>query len=377
MSKLKAYDSFDKAFSLDNYTSLPDDYLVIATDVKGSTKAIEQGKYKEVNTLGASCIIGLINACKPEEICYQFGGDGALVVIPPNKKDEAEKALSYLEDAAEKKFGLGLRIAVWKVEEFLKRQLDFKVLKVKVSENNSIYMFCGDGVEASDVWLKQESPCESLYSKQKYVGGVDYVEGLECRWNPLISQRGQILTAIVKPRVNREEISSCLGQVFSLLSSFGEENSRLVKTNHLKAKFPPSHYSIEWKMKSLSRGNLISYVCYLSVMLKVLLLTPIVYLFKEKIPFLKEYGTHSDFQKFDGSFRFVRDMKAAEIKELEALLQEMHQEGKIFYGTHKCSQALMTCMVYSLENHMHFIDGDDGGYAMAAKMLKKQISSST
>jgi hypothetical protein len=35
----------------------------------------------------------------------------------------------------------------------------------------------------------------------------------------------------------------------------------------------------------------------------------------------------------------------------------------------------MTCLVFSLEQsrHMHFIDGADGGYALAALQLKAQL----
>ena len=36
---------------------------------------------------------------------------------------------------------------------------------------------------------------------------------------------------------------------------------------------------------------------------------------------------------------------------------------------------MMTCLVFSLEQsrHVHFIDGADGGYALAALQLKAQL----
>ena len=40
----------------DNYTSLPSDWYIALTDVRGSTVAIENGRYKDVNLLGASSI---------------------------------------------------------------------------------------------------------------------------------------------------------------------------------------------------------------------------------------------------------------------------------------------------------------------------------
>jgi len=41
---------------------------------------------------------------------------------------------------------------------------------------------------------------------------------------------------------------------------------------------------------------------------------------------------------------------------------------------HVADAALMTCLVFDLEEsrHLHFIDGGDGGLAMAARQLKAQ-----
>ena len=46
--------------------------------------------------------------------------------------------------------------------------------------------------------------------------------------------------------------------------------------------------------------------------------------------------------------------------------------GLIDYGLHAQASALMTCIVPSLarNDHIHFIDGADGGYARAAERLK-------
>ena len=65
-----------------NYHDVPDDWLVVVSDIKGSTKAIESGRYKEVNILGGSSIIAVLNCIKNVEIPFVFGGDGESFVIP-------------------------------------------------------------------------------------------------------------------------------------------------------------------------------------------------------------------------------------------------------------------------------------------------------
>jgi len=43
---------------------------------------------------------------------------------------------------------------------------------------------------------------------------------------------------------------------------------------------------------------------------------------------------------------------------------------------HESREALMTCFVQKTNqsDHIHFIDGGDGGYALAAVSLKKQMA---
>ena len=89
-----------------------------------------------------------------------------------------------------------------------------------------------------------------------------------------------------------------------------------------------------------------------------------------------EIVLNSDFKKFDEMLRMVIDCSEDQTKAIENLLAEYLRMNKIFYGLHKSSEALMTCMVFSAsENqHVHFIDGGQGGYTLAALEMKKQIA---
>jgi hypothetical protein len=42
---------------------------------------------------------------------------------------------------------------------------------------------------------------------------------------------------------------------------------------------------------------------------------------------------------------------------------------------HRSPAALVTCLVRSYDgDHVHFVDGSDGGYALAAKQMKAQLA---
>ena len=110
-----------------------------------------------------------------------------------------------------------------------------------------------------------------------------------------------------------------------------------------------------------------------------------VLIFKWKVPavvfdaeaYAESMSTHSDFRKFDDTLRMVVDCSREQAAEIRAFLEGLHAAGEVVYGLHESSEALMTCFVYDVKDggHIHFIDGGNGGYTMAAKQLKGQLKS--
>ena len=107
-----------------------------------------------------------------------------------------------------------------------------------------------------------------------------------------------------------------------------------------------------------------------------------VYLFARKMDtktvrwsrYIDELVENSDFRKFDGVLRMVMDGTEAQYQRLRAYLEAQRREGRLAYGMHRSREALLTCIVFSYNgNHVHFVDGSDGGYAIAARELKAQL----
>ena len=86
----------------------------------------------------------------------------------------------------------------------------------------------------------------------------------------------------------------------------------------------------------------------------------------------RELIANSDFRKFDDSLRMVLDCTPELAAEIENYLKAAAADGIVRFGTHKQSAAMMTCFTPSpvQSNHVHFIDGADGGYASAAAAMK-------
>jgi hypothetical protein len=71
----------------------------------------------------------------------------------------------------------------------------------------------------------------------------------------------------------------------------------------------------------------------------------------------------------------VLDVSEAQAERIARYLEREHDAGRLVYGCHVADTALMTCLVFSLERsqHVHFIDGSDGGFAKAAQAFKSRL----
>jgi hypothetical protein len=84
---------------------------------------------------------------------------------------------------------------------------------------------------------------------------------------------------------------------------------------------------------------------------------------------------HADYQKFDDTLRMVLDCSPSQSQNICCYLEGLYSQGQIVYGVHISDSALMTCLMNDMQEgkHLHFVDGAEGGYAMAAVQLKGQL----
>ncbi len=89
-----------------------------------------------------------------------------------------------------------------------------------------------------------------------------------------------------------------------------------------------------------------------------------------------EVTQNSDFRKFDDGLKMTIDIDAERLRRIETLLEDASTAGISRYGLHRQESALITCFVptHRAHDHIHFIDGAAGGYAMAASNLKAKLS---
>jgi len=361
-----------------HYVAAPDDWILVMADIRSSTEAAQAGRYKDVNLIGAACITATLNVTKGLDLPYVFGGDGATVLIPPAAREAVASALVRTRRLAADGFGLELRVGMVPLQALERHGRRVLVAKYELSPGNYLAMFAGGGVALADRLIKEHAAFELADED----GDPPDLTGLSCRWEPHRSLRGRMLTFLLRAR-DSESLALHREIIARLRAILGEASASAVPVQraNMRFKWPPKGLGAEailthGRMPRWLRQTYLTLETFLQLIaerfdLKIGTYNPPAY--------REELRRNSDHRKAADTLQMVLDCTPAEIAAIEAYLAELHAAGRIVYGTHLADGAMMTCLVFSLEQsrHVHFIDGADGGYALAAVQLKAQLQALT
>lgn len=386
-ASLKPFDRFADVANPAVYARVPESWMVLITDVKGSTKAIEAGRYKDVNALGVSTITAVLNEVRDTQIPYVFGGDGATMVVPPTHVEAVKRAAQGAQALARDAFNMELRAGMVPIRDLAAAGTQVRVARFKVSEHICLAMFEGGGLAHAEQLIKDPllGGRYALTPAQNVQPGM--FQGFECRWQPIPARKDRILSLLVvalsdakdeQRRIYREVLEGIHGAARS-----GEEGLRPVHESTLALSHNPKAFQTEALMRvGRPRGLAVALR-----RLKIWLLCRVAGLLMATglsagsrqgrfngSTYKAEVAANTDFRKFDDTLRMVIDVSDAEQSAIESYLTAQRAAGRIAYGTHSSAAALMTCLIRDFSgNHLHFVDGSDGGYALAAKQLKQQL----
>ncbi len=377
---LAPFDVFGDFAELGAYEPVPDDWHVVIADIRGSTKAIEAGRYKDVNMVGAAAITAVLNVCGDIEVPFVFGGDGGTVLVPGSLREPAADALVRLQGLSKSTFGLTLRTGTVPVADVRERGCDIRIRKFRLSPGNYLAMFTGGGMEMADTLLKAEPPDPRYVSVAPDDPPEPDLEGLSCRWEPLVPRGGTILTLMVrgvKPDANAE--SAVLQETVATFRDILGENPREAapaNEHSMRFRWPPRGLGLEARATAAGRGFARRYLeVWVQSFLQWICERFDVKMGEYDAPvYREELRSNTDFRKYDDTLRMVLDVTPDQADAIEQHLEAEYAAGRLLYGTHRADAALMTCLVFSIAQgeHVHFIDGADGGFARAATGFKKR-----
>lgn len=360
------------------YRPLPDDWLIGVADIVQSTKAIADNRYKAVNMAGAAVIASVTNACGGQEFPFVFGGDGASFAVAPDDATAAREALAATATWVREALDLTMRIALVPVADVRAQGRDIRVARYAPSPHVSYAMFSGGGLAWAEAAMKRGEFAVAPAAP----GAQPDLSGLSCRFSPIPSSRGLILSILVVPgECDPNVFRAAIEEVVSLVEN-SPDAGRPVPDNGPPLRWPTAGIGAELEARSRRGKPLVlrrlavhgwTLFVYLLIRYRISVggFVPDVY--------MKQVVANSDFRKFDDGLRMVIDCTPAMAEKIEAHLATAAQHGAMRYGVHRQDAAMMTCftLAASRPDHFHFVDGAQGGYASAATALKAMLKRDT
>lgn len=353
------------------YYDVPADWFIALTDVMNSTGAIENGRYKDVNAIAAASIMALLNQAPDHDLPFVFGGDGATVLIPPNLLEGTRMALIATRRLAREQFDLQLRVGVVPVQDVLRDGYRIRVARLWMSENFQQAIFSGGGLEHAEKLLKDPSRAAHYGLPEDPNATADF-SGFECRWNEIPSPSEETVSLMVKA-TNDDHNALYVDVLQRVEAIYGDSLARHpIRMEYMSVAKNPLQYRTETRIREgKSRlGRLIE------LALKTIGAS---WFMRFDIGGWERYkaivSAATDTEKFDDTLRMLLSGRRDQRQRLESFLEAERAAGRLVYGLHAAKNALMTCLIFDrFGRQVHFVDAADGGYALAARAMKAQLS---
>ena len=366
-SGVPVFRDFRKLMDAAMYVPLPDDWSVGIADVVQSTKAIAEQRYKAVNMAGAAVIASVTNALGDREFPFVFGGDGASFAVAPDDHEKARAALAATAAWTDSELGLTLRVALAPVGEIRKAGFDVRIARYAPSANVSYAMFSGGGLAWADGAIKRGSFAVAPAPP----GTWPDLTGLSCRFQEFRATRGLILSVLILPApgANAGAFRELIESIVALVEQ-SPNAGRPVPDGGPQMRWPPQGVALEARaiQGGSHAGVLARTLLYFLIMrcgIRIGRFVPATY--------LREVVENSDFRKYDDGLRMILDCTPVLADQLDRKLAAA--KGIADFGLHRQNAAMMTCFAPSptRSDHVHFIDGAQGGYAAAASAMKAAL----
>lgn len=368
--------------SLEQFYRIDDDWYIAISDIKGSTIAIKEGQYKQVNMIAASSIIAVLNNCKSKDIPYVFGGDGATFLIPAKELENAKEGLLGTQKMAKELFNFDLRVGFVKASEINIAKKYVYVVKLKTNKDLYQSVILGGGLTYAEKLIKApENANKYLFDFENRVYRADF-SGLSCRWQDIPSHKEETVSLLISAADPKDIkiYQHVLDYIYSLHGSIEElipmiEQNMIITSDREKIdnQMAISNYNKSESFAKLNRVILKSKLQFFKFVSKIKIGVGIL---SPSTILKRQIKNASDYIKIDDMLRMVIVLDTKNRQKLENFLEKKYLQKKLVYGIHIADRAHMTCIVMNKYfQHIHFIDGADGGYTMASIGFKSRLRS--
>ena len=356
-----------------HFCEVPDSWSVIVTDVQNSTIAVEAGKQKQVNIAATGSIVACLNISRVYniEIPFFFGGDGATILVPDQLLNECLQALNVHRERCFTSFEFLLRVGYRNVADVKKNGAILNISKYRRNKFHIIPLIQGNGLQLAETEIKL-SNSQDMGIEELNADNLD-LSGMECKWDliPPPVTGNEVLTLIINA-VDVDQQWAIYSEILEQLNAvYGSDKKRNpLAVDRLKVTSSLSQLRNEVRMKyATSRLR-----NFLSSLMRALFGKAYLKNTQKGRNYLNELVQLTEFLLMDGSINTVITGAPSQREQMLAILDKMEDEGNILYGYYISTASVLSCYVTTLDDyHVHFVDGENGGYTRASKVLKQKL----
>ena len=353
------------------FYKVPDNWHVVITDVKKSTQAVEEGMHETVNLLATGSIVAVLNIAYKARLTvpFFFGGDGATFILPATILDAAVHALVIHQQNTQRNFKLVLRVGTVAVADIYKEGHELNISKLRTSQLFSIPVLLGDGLTYAEKVIKGED--YKLTPAKTITEELD-LAGMQCRWDKIKPPQNydEVVSLLVIARDGVKQADAFKKVIDKLDEIYGTPESRKpISIPMLKLKATIEKIRFEMRVRFKEFRPLYLFFQWIKMSLGYFYFRT-----KKGKRYLHQLVDMSDTLVIDGKINTVISGTSQQRELLKTELNKLEQGGDISYGLYVSKESVMSCYVRSLnEDHIHFVDGAEGGYTKAAGMLKRKV----
>jgi hypothetical protein len=260
---------------------------------------------------------------------------------------------------------------------------EVRVAKYRVSRHLTLAMFEGGGLSFAERLVKDPERGAAFALAPVPAADPAIFEGFECRWRPILSRKHRVVSLLVSamaddPAAQRRVYRRALAGI-AAAAHLGMEGLRPVSVSGLSLASRPADFATEARV----RGGAASGARHWWARIRARWTAAIGRRLLARgtragkfdgATYRDDVVENTDFRKFDDTLRMVLDVSEAELDGIRRYLESERTAGELAYGLHASESALITCFIRDFSgDHVHFVDGSDGGYALAARQMKEQV----
>ena len=356
-----------------NFKPIPEDWFVIVADIENSTEMFDAGKYKDMNIISSSTVAVAVNVAIEShvEIPFIYGGDGSTIIAPKEAVKEILGELISLRENAKQNFNIAMRVGYMSVADIYEAGKKISIAKFLISDGYTQAVFLGEGLYYAEEKIKKDKRFHTRLEIEKQPLNL---EGLQCRWDEIKPPKGkpEVVTLIIES-VKKMDTKIYLKVLHDIEEVYGDFNQRHPITSKQSFRF--------LGLRTLVHASKIKYgkikpLYIFTQYIKAFLHSTNVGLGLNLILFRHDDYTDeiiaaTDTLKIDGTLKTIIAGTRRQRERLVEKLTTRENKKQLWFGYYTSFSSTQTCYIHKRnQQYINLIDGTDGGYVQAAKMLK-------